>query len=123
MQGFDNVSFLNFPVTTTMPPVTTGMPTFSTTISPTFTTPKPCIPPQIPSVCAPVCEEKCHFLGKCDTIIGSAGSMCFPGCVCPNGTIWDGVTCVVPDQCPCKDEQGNLRPVNSFLLYSFRCIM
>ena len=65
----------------------------------------------MPSACVPFCEEKCHNLGKCDTVMGPGIGFCLPGCTCPNGTVWDGKTCVVPDQCHCKDEQGNIRPV------------
>ena len=101
-----------FYVLATIPPFTTSTPSVTTTPMTTIT-PKPCLPPKVPTVCSPMCEEKCHFLGKCDTIIGMENTLCLPGCQCPNGTVWNGTTCVVREQCPCKDEDGNLRPVNT----------
>ena len=76
------------------------------------TTATPCPSPKIPTECAPLCEEKCHFLGKCDTVMGMGHNwLCIPGCQCPNGTVWNGTTCVVREQCPCKDESGHIRQV------------
>lgn len=83
----------------------------------TTTTPTPCIPPKIPTTCAPMCEEKCHYLGKCDTVVGLDG--CVPGCVCPNGTVWNGTTCTTRDQCLCKDENGNIHEVGSSFIEFF----
>lgn len=80
----------------------------------TFTTPTPCIPPQIPVQCAALCQEKCHALGKCNTVIGFKNSICLPGCQCPNGTLWNGETCVIKEDCNCKDENGKIHEVNIF---------
>uniref|UniRef100_A0A7M5WZL6 F5/8 type C domain-containing protein n=1 Tax=Clytia hemisphaerica TaxID=252671 RepID=A0A7M5WZL6_9CNID len=70
--------------------------------------------PKIPHKSAPVCEEKCNFLGKCDTVFtAGTNSFCRPGCTCPNGTVWSGKTCVQPLACPCKDDQGTIHDPDS----------
>ena len=105
----ENLLACIFPAT--VQPTTTSTTPITTTIT-TVTTPKPCPSPKVPTDCAPLCEEKCHFLGKCDSIIGMGDNwLCVPGCQCPNGTVWNGNSCVGPQQCPCKDEIGNVHQV------------
>lgn len=83
--------------TTTLPP---------TTKPPTTTTPV-CPPPKIPVSCKPQCSEQCHFLSPCVAV--KPTPPCTPGCVCPNGTVSDGVTCRMPSQCPCVDYKGYIK--------------
>ena len=77
----------------------------TTTVAPT------CEPPKVYTECRPLCEEKCHSLGKCESATGKRELDCIPGCQCPNGTVWDGKTCLSTEQCPCKDQNGVIQPV------------
>ena len=100
----------------TSPPTTTSTPFTTTTTSTTTTTAstttqKPCIPPKVPTSCVPMCEDKCHYLGRCDNVVTM--DICLPGCQCPNGTVWNGTTCTERDLCPCRDDNGTVHEVTT----------
>ncbi|XP_038045088.1 mucin-2-like, partial [Patiria miniata] len=46
------------------------------------------------SACPRTCENM-FFSGVCD-------KRCIPGCQCPDGTYFDGATCVLKENCPCR---------------------
>ena len=51
--------------------------------------------------CKDECENLCPYLAQsCES-----NSTCSPGCVCPDNTLFDGVECVAPGNCPCSVDE------------------
>ena len=67
-----------------------------TIISPT--TPS-CPQGKVYTKCKSNCEDTCQHMNKtCDPLPTNA---CFPGCQCPDGTVFNGTRCVRPAECIC----------------------
>lgn len=58
-------------------------------------------------------EEVCPCLDSCGN--SNASASCEqeprPGCVCPDGHLWSGPTCVAADECGCVTEDNEYYPV------------
>ncbi|XP_022109176.1 mucin-2-like [Acanthaster planci] len=102
--------FTTVEATTTVP--TTAVPTtpFPTTIE-TTTLPPHCPDGQEESDCSYLCRKQaCNDESCYSTKVGSgSSSVC---CECMNNTVFNGVECVPPEKCPCRDENGDLHDPN-----------